>query len=382
MQFSKNFRNILRIIYNDQNVNEDIMYRLLNLSGSNKDFLFIDVNDKDDFVTFIPNKAKDQDSYIYELKSPRTVPRNHEIYRDYLTTLTKEEVEKIHINNRYYHDRKYKVIRRADTIPHYNNTYKILHMEDLTNGTHFLNLIDITKNDNTIQVCHDGMKGSDLKFGRFLRKVLSEKHASNKDIENIVNAYKSHNLYVKNMTDYIKVVEGEDIKHWYDEDRYASNQGILNESCMRYKKCQEYFDIYTEPENGVKMVILTDTQNKLVARALLWTLDDGSKYMDRIYGKEHVIKTIIKWGEDNGYTQFFDKNKGEQKLNITLKINLEKNIPYLDTFRFMLNTEKAHDTEKIFYGKFVNRIEENMRGDLSQYYYFSSTGGGYNTSRF
>lgn len=382
MQFSKKFKDILRIIYNSQTVDADIMYRLLNLSSLNKDFLYIDVNDKDDCVTFIPNKIKDQDKHIYKLNSPRTVNRDHAVYRDYLSTLTKEEVNKINIHNRYKNSDQYKIIKRADAGDGYKNKYQIIHMENLNDGSQFLNLLDITFDDNNIQPCYENMKGSDLKIGRFLRRVLSEKQASSKDIEDIVNAYKSHNLYVKNMTDYIKVVEGEDIKKWYDEDKYAPNQSILNDSCMRYKKCQEYFDIYMEPENGVKMVILTDTNNRLVARALLWTLDDGTKYMDRIYGKDHVIKTFIKWGEDNGYTQFFNNNKGEQKLNVTLKINFEKYIPYLDTFRFMLNAEKADDKQEIFYGKFVNRIDEDMKGDLSHYHYFTSTSGSYSTGRF
>ena len=52
---------------------------------------------------------------------------------------------------------------------------------------------------------------------------------------------------------------------------------------MKYYRCKDYFNIYIENPDVCQLLIFTDPNDKLLGRALLWKLEDGSNYMDRIY---------------------------------------------------------------------------------------------------
>ena len=47
---------------------------------------------------------------------------------------------------------------------------------------------------------------------------------------------------------------------------------------MRLERCQDFFDIYTNPDNNVKMLILTNSEDKLIGRCLLWETEKGKKH--------------------------------------------------------------------------------------------------------
>ena len=44
------------------------------------------------------------------------------------------------------------------------------------------------------------------------------------------------------------------------------------------------------------MLILTNAEDKLVGRCLLWETNKG-QYMDRIYSNDHILNLFKKWGE-------------------------------------------------------------------------------------
>lgn len=144
------------------------------------------------------------------------------------------------------------------------------------------------------------------KFGRAIRKILNaakevnpeelSNHISlditDAEMEDYVNKFKSSNQRFDN----IRVVNGDDIAFFYLADRYSDkDDGTLGDSCMRYPRCQHYLGIYTDNKEQVSMVILLDPDkelsttsnsgvfNKILGRALVWTLDDGQKFMDRVY---------------------------------------------------------------------------------------------------
>lgn len=388
MLISQSLIDILNKLRQDPNVNSDVIYDLCtNRKMKNEDFLFIDISEKEDYVTFVPNKNKDKysvdqnDELPYMLINPTIVSRDHEVFNDYLKTLSKEEINKIDAGGAYNRNHDYKVIRRATATRStpWVTRYQIIHMESVVDGSQFLNLLDTTyPSTHNMIISFAGEKTGELKIGRFLRKI-SSKLVTNKDIEGVVNAYKAHNLYMKNIKDYFKVVEGEDIRKWYDGNNYAVNCGNLNGSCMRFENCQDFFNVYMEPENGVKMLILTNSSGQLVCRALLWTLDDGTKYMDRIYGQDHTIKAFIKWGEENDYTLFYNNGWNNKKLSVTLKVDLAKSFPYMDTFRYMVTEEIENNG---IYGKFINNITPDMRDTLPKYYNMSNTNGVYSTNSF
>ena len=127
-------------------------------------------------------------------------------------------------------------------------------MDDLLQYTK--NIWSNTKKD----LDHDcwNQQRTEITIGRFVSRVLlkSKITISDKNIETFVNSYKSRIKFLNNVESNFEIVSGEDIKKWYLEDRYQSNRGQLANSCMRYKGCQEYFDIYTKNEDVCKLLIL------------------------------------------------------------------------------------------------------------------------------
>ena len=167
---------------------------------------------------------------------------------------------------------------------------------------------------------------SDVKIGRFVNKILDickkngksipgYKKFTDSDVEKFVNAYTARVLFELSAFDRFEIVKGEEIKKWYHESNYAGQGGQLNNSCMRFGRCQGFFKIYTDNPEVCQLLILKDeTGKKIEGRALLWTTVDGKKFMDRIYtSKDSFIKLFSKWAKDNSYI-----DKGQETHNIDL----------------------------------------------------------------
>ena len=148
----------------------------------------------------------------------------------------------------------------------------------------------------------------------------------------------------------IKIVKGEDIRKYYSDNYNCNDNGSLDNSCMRYEKCQEYLDIYVE---NCEMVVIfcnchTDT---IKARAILWTAEDKEgeqvKIVDRIYGNNESIELIKKLAKKNRWlykeAQSYSNNKlllnGETFSNyeyLSVEIGKSyKSYPYMDTFKYL-----------------------------------------------
>lgn len=130
--------------------------------------------------------------------------------------------------------------------------------------------------------------GNVAKIGRLVRQLLisNDVKVTDQEIEGFVNDYK--NAWDKKLNPKVsnlQFVSGEDIRKWYLEDKYVSGGGQLNNSCMRYERCQDYLDIYVNNPEVCKMVILLNDDGNLLARALFWTLIDGRYLLDRIYSR-------------------------------------------------------------------------------------------------
>lgn len=206
----------------------------------------------------------------------------------------------------------------------------------------------------------DNYKLQNMKVGRVVKKLFNPNNLEkilDTDIEYFVNSYKS--WFGSNELKF-KIVQGEEMKKWYDEENYSMvSKGSLWKSCMRYKERLKFLDLYTKNSN-IKLLILTsfeDGGEKLRGRALLWEnviLNDyyhiipgEIKIMDRIYSILDSDTILFKnWAYQNGYihkleqnskshTYFYDKN---QILKLSLKVPIEKTsfdyYPYLDTFPY------------------------------------------------
>ena len=88
-------------------------------------------------------------------------------------------------------------------------------------------------------------------------------------------------------------VKGHWIKELYRETNYASLSGTLGNSCMRYERTNKYLDIYAHNPSVCKMAVLLNSQGKVQARALVWTVD-GVDYHDRIYYTSDLIHDRMK----------------------------------------------------------------------------------------
>lgn len=183
------------------------------------------------------------------------------------------------------------------------------------------------------------------------------------DVEKFVNAYSAEILFTNNVDDFFKIVEGDDIKYWYDVRNYSNTFGQLGNSCMRHEKCQVFFKIYTENPEVCKLLILTNPSNKLVGRALLWTDTKGRKWIDRIYtNKDNLITVFNKWAKENDYKNVYNASN-DAVIQIEPKDYFP--YPYMDSF-YIYNKES---------GKLYNNAGPFGIGDVKPYYKLSNTNG-------
>lgn len=173
---------------------------------------------------------------------------------------------------------------------------------------------------------------TEMSIGRWVRRVIFDLHKSSvtdKQIEDFVNQYKS--TFDGDDTNF-EVVSGEEIKKWYLDDNYEVSSGQLGNSCMRYKRCQQYFDIYTKNPEVCSLLIMKSTEDtdKIVGRALLWNLRDGRKYQDRIYTINDSDKILFsQWADNNGYQKYDSSHIVKE---VQLGNHDYDKYPYMDTF--------------------------------------------------
>lgn len=149
----------------------------------------------------------------------------------------------------------------------------------------------------------------------------------------------------------IEIVSGKDIAFWYEGNRYDSSVSgnSLGKSCMRYPECHDYFDLYTDNPEYVKMAILTNPEKEtLLGRALLWKTVERGWVMDRIYGSTQVVLQFKAWARNEGMWskayqtydtqrvwQTPDGDEVEKTLNVDFggrERLIYRKYPYLDTF--------------------------------------------------
>jgi hypothetical protein len=394
MLISEQLHNIIRTIQNQCTTGEqmDVLSYFMSDSRKITDFVFVDKGESDDTVRFFNSKVSKND-VVYTLPNPTVVGLDHEIYQPTLKAIKAESVDldayrlvksKI-MQNSLAARTKFKIVAEYVAGGQYDREYKVIRLASVDAATPFEVLHADSKVNTALRpVIENGLlegitiKPTEIKFGRFLTKVLTELKKDNsyinfnaKDIETFVNLYKAHNAFDRNAFEYFKVVEGEEIKKWYLASTYANGCGTLNNSCMRLDKCQDFFDIYTNPDNKVKMLILTDTEDKLVGRCLLWETEQG-KYMDRVYANDHIQNLFKKWAEGNEYdlTHYKNSQSNDKGLTVKIKVNFNKLFPYLDSFRFMTFDQKDQNNTAT-----LSTQEPTIDRDRVRYFLLNETDG-------
>ena len=181
------------------------------------------------------------------------------------------------------------------------------------------------------------------KPGGFISKVFKDIPAKEVELFSTLFRNVSNRIKVN-----LQVVKGERIRDFYYYESYASDNGSLGASCMRYDNCQKYMNVYVDNTDVVSMLVMLNDNGSLIGRALLWDCD-GYKIMDRIYttNDEKYAFYFKEWATKNNYlfksnqnwfdTMTFEKI-GDKKQELRIDIKLPKSdyryYPYMDTFKF------------------------------------------------
>ena len=204
------------------------------------------------------------------------------------------------------------------------------------------------------------IRSSEISVGRFTRAILKKVDFEFKDaeIEEFVYKYKAEIEKIKNVLELrFKVVEGQDIRTYYHRSKYESESGSLGNSCMRYDKCQKYFDIYTKNSQVKLLLFMSEKEeDQICGRAILWEMEPyevSTKVMDRIYSIRNADEELFKqWAIKNGYWYkeeqsfseysnfLFQKEDGTiEKRRREFSVKLDKGgeysyYPYMDSFKY------------------------------------------------
>jgi len=181
------------------------------------------------------------------------------------------------------------------------------------------------------------------KPGGFISKVFKDIPAKEVELFSTLFRNVSNRIKVN-----LQVVKGERIRDFYYYESYASDNGSLGASCMRYDSCQKYMNVYVDNTDVVSMLVMLNDGGSLIGRALLWDCN-GYKIMDRIYttNDEKYAFYFKEWATKNNYlfksnqnwfdTMTFEKigdKKQELKIDIKLPNSDYRYYPYMDTFKF------------------------------------------------
>ncbi len=233
-----------------------------------------------------------------------------------------------------------------------------------------------------------------LKVGKLVSKLGLNFTPS--EIEDFTNKFKSEVLNIKPTN--IQIVSGKDIAKWYNQVNYATDDiGDLGKSCMRYNRCKEYFDIYTDNEDACKLVIITNNDNKLIARALLWKvskikikIEEKTKkrikfdyVLDRTYSlNSYDNYTLYEYARKNNWGIIksrklieYDEETYYLSLEVKIKSKEYNKYPFLDTFsRF--NYKKGllyNDDNECEIGHILKDLYGSYQKSISKFKYFKNS---------
>lgn len=179
------------------------------------------------------------------------------------------------------------------------------------------------------------------------------------EIENLISFFK------KADTSQLKLVDGDDILKAYHCKNYEDDETMG--SCMRYEAAQQYLGIYVDNPDSVKCLVLLNPETKKVrGRALIWHMDDGEYFMDRIYTTNKDYERFFKkYAEEKNMSSYGRRPSDDVTLE---KIGEYDYYPYMDTFKYYTpsNGELSHDSGELFLQDTGG--EDSPPGNWSEYH--------------
>lgn len=268
-------------------------------------------------------------------------------------------------------------LRRIDNNPVANALYRIFSNNNFVDSDLRYNFIDETEESEMISYLTDkrskliknvwtSQQRSPMRIGRFARALLSDEKVlsdcgiedlsiKDEDYERFVNLYKS--LHEESGRKFV-LVDGEDIRKYYSVENYSFSgpQGDLGKSCMKYRKCSYFMDIYVKNPNVCKMLVYLDEMGKVLGRALVWKLNkkidgcDAEYFMDRTYcHHDSDVPRFLGYAESKGWATKYKQSSTEEegvffkhfeKIFIsTISVKLDDvsmtNYPFVDTLSYL-----------------------------------------------
>jgi hypothetical protein len=148
----------------------------------------------------------------------------------------------------------------------------------------------------------------EIRIGRAIRVLLQTYNypVTDAKIETFVNEFRAVLSIMNDVFSRFEIVEGDDLGFWYNRRNYEfPHNGTLGGSCQAVGNLN-WLEIYIKNPQTVKLLMLKSENfdNKIIGRALLWTLDDGRQVMDTIYtSKDSDRNVFIEYGNAKGYLQ-------------------------------------------------------------------------------
>lgn len=219
------------------------------------------------------------------------------------------------------------------------------------------------ENDNGEWERDGRQNGRPAKVIRKLFHPRVHKFIKDVDFEAFSNAYKanfSDDGYV------FKIHPNTEIKSIYDMERLDGN-GSLNGSCMNGDV--DYLDIY-ENCKQLRIVSLTNKDELLCGRALLWTINEEITFLDRFYVvKDFMYDMFVEFAKDNNFWYKQRYSSYEEKNRV---INLEGEASYV---KWTIHTPTDFD-----YYPYIDSFQYGNDGSLNNYddcsqYTYAETGG-------
>jgi hypothetical protein len=214
----------------------------------------------------------------------------------------------------------------------------------------------------------------EIRVGRIARALLVSNKSEfiERDIELFVNSYKAAVDKFNDKFSFFEEVTGADITTWY-ESRRNVNGGTLGSSCMASGGIK--LQLYAESENISLLIYKSpDDETKILGRAILWTLIDGKKFLDRIYTtRDSDVNLFIEYAKEekyyykNHYNVYFNDEPSDIVPVAKVKKNLEK-FPYVDTLYWYNYTNGLISCDNTLIGEGILLSLQRTDGGIDEGY--------------
>lgn len=175
-------------------------------------------------------------------------------------------------------------------------------------------------------------------IGRYLRRAyeLDSNMLSDGILENLNSCLASCGIDFDKLP--ITIVRGKELVEAYHSEKYGT-------SCMTGEKSC-HVEMYGINPDKVGVVLYNG-----MARALLWTTDEGKTVLDRVYPNSGVhVKIIQRWAERKGYLYRISASADAYRLSedkpLHVTVFIGKYLPFLDTFRHVRYVGRKHAKDK------------------------------------